>query len=241
MKILAIDTSMLSEGIALLEDNMLIAESINYLKRTHAERLLPSIKNLLDNIGIKIEEIDCFALTNGPGSFTGLRIGISAIKGIAWGLNKPVIGISTLSALVMNIPYSEKPICPILDARKKEVYAAIYKFQDTNENLETYNLQHAICLIPDTAITPDALIEKIKEPTIFIGDGIKVYGEFIKSVLKDMAIFTPPNLWPIMASNVGLLAWEKLKNGNVDSPLTIKLNYLRQSEAELKLNSICHV
>src|SRR3989304_2738806 len=127
MKILAIDTSTPSESIALLEDDQLIAELTTCIQKTHAQRLLPSIKTLLDNIGTKPEHTDGFALAIGPGSFTGLRIGLSTIKGLAWSLNKKVAGISTLEALAMNLPYSDKPVFPMLDARKKEVYAAVYK------------------------------------------------------------------------------------------------------------------
>ena len=223
MKILAIDTSTPSGSIALLEDDQLIAESTTCIQKTHAERLLPSIKTLLDNIGIKPEDIDGFALTTGPGSFTGLRIGLSTIKGLSWSLNKPVVGVSTLEAIAMNIPYSDKPVCPMLDARKKEVYAAVYK---CNNNLPE-------CIMPDTALSPDNLINKIKEPTIFLGDGIKVYGNLIKDMLKDTAVIAPAHLWQIKASSVGLLAWEKFRNGNIDSPENIRLNYLRPSETEL--------
>jgi len=223
MKILAIDTSTPSGSIALLEDDQLIAELTTCIQKTHAERLLPSIKTLLDNIGTKLEDIDGFALAIGPGSFTGLRIGLSTIKGLAWSLNKKVAGISTLEALAMNLPYSDKPVCPMLDARKKEVYAAVYK---CNNNLPE-------CIMPDTALSPDNLINKIKEPTIFLGDGIKVYGSLIKNMLKDTAVIAPVHLWQIKASSVGLLAWEKFRNGNIDSPENIRLNYLRPSEAEL--------
>ena len=225
MKILAIDTSTPSGSIALLEDDQLIAESTTCIQKTHAERLLPSIKTLLDNIGIKPEDIDGFALTTGPGSFTGLRIGLSTIKGLSWSLNKPVVGVSTLEALAMNIPYSDKPVCPMLDARKKEVYAAVYK---CNNNLPE-------CIMPDTALSPDNLINKIKEPTIFLGDGIKVYGNLIKNMLKDTAVIAPAHLWQIKASSVGLLAWKKFKSGNIESPESIRLNYLRPSEAEIKV------
>ncbi|HLA51607.1 MAG TPA: tRNA (adenosine(37)-N6)-threonylcarbamoyltransferase complex dimerization subunit type 1 TsaB [Thermodesulfobacteriota bacterium] len=225
MKILAIDTSTPSGSIALLEDDQLIAELTTCIQKTHAERLLPSIKTLLDNIGTKLEHIDGFALAIGPGSFTGLRIGLSTIKGLAWSLNKKVAGISTLEALAMNLPYSDKPVCPMLDARKKEVYAAVYK---CNNNLPE-------CIMPDTALSPDNLINKIKEPTIFLGDGIKVYGSLIKDMLKDTAVIAPVHLWQIKASSVGLLAWKKFKSGNIESPESIRLNYLRPSEAEIKV------
>ncbi len=226
MKILSIDTSTASGSIALLEDDRLLAELTTCIQKTHAERLLPSIKNLLDSVGIKIEDVDGFALTIGPGSFTGLRIGLAAIKGFAWSLNKPVVGVSTLEALAMNIPYSDKPICPILDARKKEVYAAIYKFQDASFKMQD-DKRLATCFMPDTAISPDGLIKMIKEPTIFLGDGIKVYGDVIKDTLKDLAIFVPSHLWSIRALNIGLLAWKRFKKGDAGIPENINLNYLR--------------
>ncbi|MEK7828599.1 MAG: tRNA (adenosine(37)-N6)-threonylcarbamoyltransferase complex dimerization subunit type 1 TsaB, partial [Deltaproteobacteria bacterium] len=109
MKILAIDTSTASGSIALLDDDQIIAELTTCTQKTHVERLLPLIKILLSSINTKIEDVDGFALTIGPGSFTGLRIGLAAIKGLAWSLNKPVVGVSTLEALAMNIPYSDKP------------------------------------------------------------------------------------------------------------------------------------
>lgn len=225
MKILAIDTSTASGGIALLEDDQLIAELATCTQKTHAERLLPLIETLLGGINTKIEGVDGFALTTGPGSFTGLRIGLATIKGLAWSLNKPVVGVSTLEALAMNIPYSDKPICPILDARKKEVYAGIYK---CNDNQST-------CIMDDTAISPQLLIERIKEPTIFIGDGVNVYRDVIKNTLKDLAIFAPPHLWSIRALNIGLLAWNMFKKGGAGDSKNVNLNYLRASEAEIKL------
>ncbi|MBI5048707.1 MAG: tRNA (adenosine(37)-N6)-threonylcarbamoyltransferase complex dimerization subunit type 1 TsaB [Deltaproteobacteria bacterium] len=241
MKILAIDTATASGSIALLEDGRLIAELTTCIQETHAERLLPSIKTLLHGIGASIEDVDGFALAAGPGSFTGLRIGLSTIKGLAWSLNKKVVCVSTLEALAMNLPYSDKQICPLLDARKKEVYAGIYKFQDAsfkmqdNDRLETCGLQLATCLMPDAALSPEALIERITKSTIFLGDGLKVYGNPIKAMLKDKAIIAPEYLWTIKASNIGLLAWKRFKNGDSDSPQTVELKYLRPSEAELKM------
>lgn len=201
----------------------MLAELTTCIQKTHAERLLPSIQSLLKTIGAKADDIDSFALTIGPGSFTGLRIGLSTIKGLAWSLKKPVVGVSTLQALAMNVPYSDMQICPVLDARKKEVYAGIYRFQDSE----------CLCIMPDAAISPTTLIEQIQEPTIFTGDGIQVFKSQISS-LKSQIVFAPSHLWPIKASNIGLLAWKRFKSGNMDKPENIRLNYLRPSEAELK-------
>ncbi|MEK6599673.1 MAG: tRNA (adenosine(37)-N6)-threonylcarbamoyltransferase complex dimerization subunit type 1 TsaB [Deltaproteobacteria bacterium] len=219
MKILAIDTSTASGSIALLDDDQIIAELTTCTQKTHVERLLPLIKTLLSSINTKIEDVDGFALTIGPGSFTGLRIGLAAIKGLAWSLNKPVVGVSTLEALAMNIPYSDKPICPILDARKKEVYAGIYKVDG----------HWPISVMPDLAISPEALVEKIKEPTIFIGDGIKIISELKSEIAnrKSQIVFAPSHLWSIKALNIGLLAWKRFKKGDAGVPEKINLNYLR--------------
>jgi tRNA threonylcarbamoyladenosine biosynthesis protein TsaB len=225
MKILAIDTATASGSIALLEDGRLIAELTTCIQETHAERLMPSIKTLLHSIGARIEDIDGFALAVGPGSFTGLRIGLSTIKGLAWSLNKKVAGVSTLEALAMNLPYSDKQICPLLDARKKEVYAGIYRCDGNRPER----------IMDDIAIKPDVLLEKIKEPTIFIGSGIDVIFNSEPRTTNPKLVFAPSHLWTIKASNIGLLAWERFKNGDSDSPQTIGLNYLRPSEAELKL------
>ena len=225
MKILAIDTSTASGSIALLEDDRLIAELTTCSQKTHAERLLPSIKGLLEGADARIEEIDCFAVTKGPGSFTGLRIGLSTVKGLAWSLHKPVIGVSTLEALAMNIPYADKPICPILDARKKEVYAGIYRCD--GNRLER--------IMDDKAIKPAVLLENIKEPTIFIGSGIDVIFNSEPRTPNPKLVFAPSHLWLIRAVNIGLLAWKKFKGGEVDSPEAVGLNYLRPSEAELKV------
>lgn len=219
MKILAIDTSASSGSIALLEDDQVIAELTTCTQKTHVERLLPLIKTLLSSINTKIEDVDGFALTIGPGSFTGLRIGLAAIKGLAWSLNKPVVGVSTLEALAMNIPYSDKPICPILDARKKEVYAGIYKCNDNGPT----------CIMDDATISPQLLIERIKEPTIFLGDGIKIISELKSEIAnrKSQIVFAPSHLWSIRALNIGLLAWKMFKKGDAGIPEKINLNYLR--------------
>lgn len=225
MKILAIDTSTASGSIALLEDGRLIAELTTCSQKTHAERLLPSMKGLLEGVDARIEEIDCFAVTKGPGSFTGLRIGLSTVKGLAWSLDKPVIGVSTMEALAMNIPYADKPICPILDARKKEVYAGIYRCD--GNRLER--------IMDDKAIKPAVLLENIKEPTIFIGGGIDVIFNSEPRTPNPKLVFAPSHLWLIRAVNIGLLAWKKFKGGEIDTPEAVGLNYLRPSEAEMKL------
>ncbi|MBI5893604.1 MAG: tRNA (adenosine(37)-N6)-threonylcarbamoyltransferase complex dimerization subunit type 1 TsaB [Deltaproteobacteria bacterium] len=228
MKILAIDTATTSGGIAILEDDRIIAEYTDSAKETHSEKLLPFIDNLLKSNRINLNALDCFAVAIGPGSFTGLRVGIATIKGLAWPLKKPVVGISTLKALAMNIRDEDKLICPLLDARKNEVYAAVYEWD--GDNLVTEK--------EDCITNSEDLLKSLNKPTVFIGDGIDVYGDIFKNALGDNAIFAPHNLWRIKASNIAKLAFIEIKNGNAQPPESIMPNYLRKSYAEIKLNNL---
>lgn len=226
MKILSIDTSSKSGSIALLDDRSLISEWSVGDAGTHSNWLLRSLNAHLESAGCRLDEIDLFAADIGPGSFTGLRIGISALKGLAWPLGKKIAGVSTLASLAMNIPYSGRVVCPVLDARKGEVYAALY---DTMSGLPR-------TVMPDSAISPEALIREIKGrglegDAIFLGSGLSVYMELLVEALRD-AYAAPPHLWHIRASNVGLLAFEAA--GAAVSPAELAPVYLRKSEAELK-------
>ena len=133
MKILAIDTSTMLGGIAIMDDLTLIAETRLNVKSTHSERLMTEIEHCLKQSSLKISDIDVFAVAIGPGSFTGLRIGLSAVKGLSYATGKPIVSVPTLDALALNFPYSRYPVCTMLDARKKEVYAALFKWEDDNK------------------------------------------------------------------------------------------------------------
>lgn len=130
MKILAIDTSTMLGGIAIMEDSKLIAESRLNVKSTHSERLMTEIEHCLKQSVLRIMDIDVFAVAIGPGSFTGLRIGLSTVKGFSFATGKPIVAVPTLEALAWNFPYSKYPVCTMLDARKREVYAALFKWED---------------------------------------------------------------------------------------------------------------
>ncbi|MBI5286315.1 MAG: tRNA (adenosine(37)-N6)-threonylcarbamoyltransferase complex dimerization subunit type 1 TsaB [Deltaproteobacteria bacterium] len=233
MKLLAIDTSTASGSIAIVEDGRLVAESTLHIKKTHAERLLPSLDHLLKVTDTSIEGINRFAVTVGPGSFTGLRIGVSTVKGLAWTLKKPVVGVSTLEALASNIPYSNIPICPVLDARKREVYTAIYRW-GVRASQEVEGMEREM---EESAIRPEELVTRVKGPTIFLGDGLGVYGDMIKDNLGDLAIIAPSYLWHIRAAIVGWIGWLRFNRGLVDSPEVIRPFYIRPSEAEIKAKS----
>ncbi len=226
---LAIDTSARSGSVSIVdtEDGSLVAERTVGNAGPHARWLLRSISALLEDCGICHSDIDQYAVAVGPGSFTGLRIGITTIKGLAWPLGRPVYAVSTLKALAMNAPFCGPAICPVLDARKSEVYTAIYAS-------ESGRMRE---LMGPSAIRPEALVRRLEElvqrdrEVVFLGSGLSVYGGFLKKALPG-AILAPEPLWHIRASNIAALASEE--GALITTPLAVAPLYLRMSEAELK-------
>jgi len=226
LKILSIDTSSSSGSIALLEDRTVLSEWSVKETGTHSNWLHDAIKSHLESAGCPVSSIDLFAIDVGPGSFTGLRIGISTIKGLAWPLGRKVVGVSTLAALSMNAPYSSKMVCPLLDARKGEVYAALYDMSTGAPRL----------VLAEAAMKPEALVKEItgrnlSDDVLVLGAGISAYAELFAESLPGAAL-APPHLWQIRASNVGLLAFDMLHQAV--TPGELSPVYLRKSEAELK-------
>ncbi len=227
MKIAAFDTSSNSGSIALLEDRRLISELTVADVGAHSQWLMPRFDELLKRAGCSVEEIDLFAVSAGPGSFTGLRIGLSAVKGLAWAMNKEVIAVSTLKALALNYRYSLFPVCPVLDARKHEVYAALYGYEGAGWT--------PVELIKECVCPPDELFLRIKAlrlsmPIIFLGNGLKACEKAIRDNVQQAII--APELMYVKASNVGLSAFEDI--ASAVKPIHITPVYLRKSEAELK-------
>lgn len=159
---LGINTSTKTCSVALLKEHSLIIEITLSDTLSHSRKLLSLINYALDRVKIKISEIDVFAVSTGPGSFTGLRIGIGTLKGLCLATGKPIVGVSTLEALSYSIPYNSALICPILDARNNEVYTSLFRYQD----------KRLVRLIDDMVISPEELLPKIKEKVIFLGDGV---------------------------------------------------------------------
>ncbi len=226
MKIAAFDTSSGAGSIAIMDGDRLVAEIVSGSVGAHSEWLMQGFHRLMKDAGISVKDIGLFAVTVGPGSFTGLRIGVSAVKGLAWAAEKKVVAVSTLEALAMNLRYTDMRVCPMCDARKGEVYAALYSFSGGRLN----------AVVKESAITPAALFETLKgaapgAPVAFLGNGVDVYLEDIKKGVEKNVI-TPQPLWNIRASNVGLLAFEKA-DAAID-PEFLTPVYLRKSEAEIK-------
>jgi tRNA threonylcarbamoyladenosine biosynthesis protein TsaB len=228
MRILSIDSSIPKGSVALLNQSSIVYQETIAPESSFSKNILSKIREVLIKLGNDIDQIDGFALTSGPGSFTGLRVGMSLIKGIALGVNKPVIGVETLLATALQVESLEYPICSILDARKKQVYAAIFKRKNGN----------LVRQIPDSALTPQDLIKHISEPTIFVGQGLEVYGDYLTDNLKSFFVKTYKKNSNSVAGNAGIFAlnnFETLKETNLDQ---LSIKYARKSEAEINLEQL---
>lgn len=225
MKVLGIDTSTSCGAVGLIDDERVISEYLLDIPITHSERLLGAIELVLRDARCAIEDLDGWAISLGPGSFTGLRIGVSTVKGLAFATQKPVAGISTLDVLASQISPTPFLICPILDARKGEVYTAFYRYEGGGflGRLSGYQ-----------AVAPEDLTKKVEEKTIFIGDGVKTYGDFLRDSLPSLAIFPPASLNVPHGSMVAKLGLELLQKGECLDLSTFTPLYVRPSEAETK-------
>jgi tRNA threonylcarbamoyladenosine biosynthesis protein TsaB len=224
MKVLGIDTSTSCGCVGLIDDERVISEYLLDIPVTHSERLLGAVELVLREAGCAIGDLDGWTISLGPGSFTGLRIGVSTVKGLAFATRKPVAGVSTLDVLALQISPTPYLICPILDARKSEVYTAFYRYEGGNFPKRQSVYQ---------AIGPEDLIKKIKEKTIFVGDGVKTYGDYLRDALPSLATFPPFQLHVPHGSLVAKLGLELLRKGEVLDLSSFTPIYVRSSEAEI--------
>lgn len=226
MFILASDTSTKKAHVAILDDETVLAEVSLNTGRNHGETILPAVHELLSMAGREIGEIDLFALTVGPGSFTGIRVGVSTCKGLALALEKPVVNVSTLDALAMNVSNFSGTICPMLDARGEEIYAALYRAQEQGVIPEKIG--------EDRAIAPAEFLEGLKGQCVFLGDGAVRYEALIRKMLRGRSFFVPPYQNDIRAGAVGLLGMEKFRRGEVINAAVLTPQYIRGSYADFK-------
>lgn len=224
MIMLGIETATMTGSIALMEEGRLISEYILNMKTTHSSRLMPALDIILKDSLTDKNDIDGIAISIGPGSFTGLRIGLATAKGLALGLNKPIVGVPTLDALAYNVPYVSYQVCPILDAKKKEIYTCLFRYEN---NILVRKSSYQV-------ISPLVLIENIHEKTIFLGDGIDTYGSILKEKLGELAIFAPKAQRLPRASIIAELGMEKLKSGEIMDIFLSEPLYVRGADAEMK-------
>lgn len=227
MIVLAIESSSGVAGVAVLDNDKLVYEVYHHHKRNHSLILMPLVEEALTACETQLDKIDIFAVSSGPGSFTGLRIGISTVKGLAQAVEKPIAAIPTLDTLAYNIPPSEGVVCPILDARRDQVYTCIYKWNGDNyTKLSTYKA------IPVTDLIE--LLLPYKQPIMFVGDGMTPYRDTLRERLGEYALFAPPHLSQQHASTTAWLGLKYAMEGKCIHYNELEPFYLRQSQAEQK-------
>lgn len=225
MRILGIESSSLVASAAIYEDGITMAEYTVDFKMTHSQTLLPMIDEMVKFVGIDLNTIDAIAVSGGPGSFTGLRIGSATAKGLGLALNKPLIHVPTLDATAYNLFGASGLICPIMDARRNQVYTGVYCY--TDHRLDTVWEQDTMSI--------EALAEGLNcldHEVIFLGDGVAVYREKLEALLTIPFSFAPAHVNRQRAAAVGALAEVYYKEGKIQTAEEHEPEYLRKSQAE---------
>jgi tRNA threonylcarbamoyladenosine biosynthesis protein TsaB len=228
MRVLAVETATPLGSVSLVDEGGVILERESGVAITHSTWLLPAIRDLLIEAQLSPGELDGFAVSVGPGSFTGLRIGLSTVKGLSLATGKPVVPVPTLDAMAELVPPCPHLICPLLDARKKEVYAALYR------HLLGGPLHRQGDFL---VLSPHALAHLIDEKVLFLGNGSDLYRELLVRLFGDKALFASANLRYPKAATVGQLGLRLLKQGCTEDLDGLEPLYVRPSEAELKRRS----
>ena len=225
---LGIETSTMTGGAALLDGDRLVAGSTLNVNITHSERLLPGLDRMLRDSGIGTEQIDVVAVSSGPGSFTGLRVGMSMAKGLVFSSRRRLVCVPTLEAFAWRFAGSRYPVCALFDARKKELYGALFVWNDA---LETF--QRAV---PEQALSPEGWVEQLLnyDRIMLAGEGARMHAADFRERLGQKAVFAPPHLMSPSAEAVAFLGAKLASQGAFADPAQASPFYLRKSEAELK-------
>lgn len=237
MRVLAIDSSGLTATVAVVEDTQTIAEyTVNY-KKTHSQTLLPMIDEMSKMVDLDMDTVDAIAVAGGPGSFTGLRIGSATAKGLGLALDKPLIHVPTVDGLAYNLYGCKDLICPIMDARRNQVYTGIYTFSDKEEQKpgEMYTEPEFRVVKPQMAIGIADLTELLnayERRVVFLGDGVPVYEKMLAEGLKVPYSFAPSFMNRQRAAAVGALGIRYYQEGKYETAMEHQPEYLRVSQAE---------
>jgi len=223
MRLLAVETSTLAGGVALLDGEHLVAEYLLDVGIAHSERLMAAVDRALAEAGWSVRDLAGLAVAVGPGSFTGLRIAVSTVKGLGLALRIPIAAVPTLDAMAAALPWVSLPVVPVLDARKGEVYASRYHWED---GAMRRDWEYA-------ALAPEALAARLSEPTLLVGDGAA-------GIVSPHARLAPPPRRLPSPACVGALGLARLQRGEHVSPTELTPMYLRPSEAELKRRALAH-
>ena len=223
MKLLAVESATLSGGVALLDGDRLLGEITLNIAVTHSERLMSAVDRVLADCGLAPADLDGLAVSAGPGSFTGLRVGIATVKALAMALDLPVAAVPTLDALAARLPFADAPVCPILDARKGEVYLSLYRWRDGGMAREWDYL----------ALPPELAAARISGPVILLGDGIEACRPWLARLGTEARVAPAALRLPSAAAVAGLGRAALAAGAGVGAEVLAPL-YLRPSEAELK-------
>ena len=224
MKVIGIETSGTIGSVALASEGSVLAERYFEKGLRHGRELVPSLEEILSQQGLKIEEVDLISVSIGPGSYTGLRVGVMAAKALAFAMNKPLIGVPTLDVLAENAPKEAEYVAPIVDAKRSEVYTSLYKkLEQKRKRLWEF-----------LVIRPEELCERLKGfgKVFILGDGLRIYGKIFES--KEF-ILGQKETWTARAANVALLGERQFKSGKKDDALGLVPMYLRRPAAIEKL------
>lgn len=224
MKIIGMDSSGLVAGVALLEDGLLKGEYKTNHKKTHSQTLLPMLDELRNMLELDMDTVDAIAIAAGPGSYTGLRIGAATAKGLGLALNIPIVSVPTLEGLAYNLWGTSDLVCPIMDARRKQVYTGIYEFSP-----------ELVPVLDNCAIDVTEVISKLNElgrPVIFLGDGVPVYKDLIAEALTVPYRFAPVHMNYQSAASVAALGEKYFEQGKAVHADDFAPFYLRKSQAE---------
>jgi tRNA threonylcarbamoyladenosine biosynthesis protein TsaB len=223
MYILGIETSTKTGSVAIASEDGVIAQYSLNIEVTHSERLMSTVDRVLTDTGFTTADMDGYAVAIGPGSFTGLRIGLAAVKGLALVTGKPVAAVPTLKALAWNLPYAAYPVCPMLDARKNEVYAATYRFEGSA----------LFYVMAEAVISLSRLSGRISEKTLFTGEASRLFRKDIIELFGDRALFAPISAILPSAAAVAEIGLDMIKSGKLADPDSLTPMYIRRPEAEV--------
>lgn len=225
MKLLAIESSGLVASVAVATETTLLAEYTVNFKKTHSQTLLPMLDEAVKMLELDLQEIDAIAVAKGPGSFTGLRIGSATAKGLGLALDKPIVAVPTTQAIATNLYGFDGLICPLMDARRNQVYTGLYR----------YTREGFYIVADQMAVPVEEIIEKVNElgcPVAYLGDGVEVYRELLQQKTKMEVSFAPLHCSKQRAATLAVRAIELMKEGKIETAMEHEPDYLRLSQAE---------
>jgi len=228
MRVLGVDTSTMTAGVGMVDDGQVLVDLKFDVRVTYSEILMPAVDLVLKTVGLRIDELDGFAISIGPGSFTGLRIGLATIKGLCFASGKPLASVPSLDALASSSLYCRYPVAALLDAKKDQVYAAIY---DTGEGELTRKSEYM-------ALDIEELAKKVSTETLFVGPGARLYQKELTNLLREKAYFALDQQSEPSGASVARMGLNKLAAGRIEDVTNLEPFYVRMSEAELKFKNV---